>query len=226
MFLGSPISHWKQSVFWGVYALLGGIFYLYLRTFSLSLSTFNSSATFAGMVLINMSFALSGTSYFWNLGKSYLGYRKPLGVVGFGFAILHILVSTYMYSENFSTLTYFTSNPIPFIFSLHAFVILTMMVIVSNFGIPARIGGIVWRQLLRIGYIAILFIIIHATLLSAPAWKNWFTTFKPILPPLSSITVLMSWTTIFLRIALWYALRRNERQPQKENPSRSGTIID
>lgn len=218
MFLGTPISLWKQSILWGIYALVCSMAYAYMRTFTFSLSTLNSAITSSGMFLINLSFAVSGTSYFWNIGKQYLGYRKPLGVVGFGIVLFHIVISTYMYSDNFSTLSFFTANPVPFIFSLHAVAILIMMVAVSNFGVPSRVGGTVWRQLLRIGYIAILFIIIHATYLSSPAWGIWIKTFKPILPPLSLITVLISWATIFLRIGLWISLINKQSHVKSPQP--------
>jgi DMSO/TMAO reductase YedYZ heme-binding membrane subunit len=165
--------------------------------------------------MVDLSFAVSGLNYFWGIGRSKLGYRKMVGVTGFFVSLVHASIASNLFAGSFLLIVYIINNPIAGIPALLAILIMTMMVIVSNGKLPQRLGALLWRRLLRVGYVAIGFIIIHATLLSYSEWIPWFKTFKPILPPLSLLAFLFSVFTILLRIALFVALDRKKRIVQK-----------
>ncbi|MBI4130799.1 hypothetical protein HY468_05760 [Candidatus Roizmanbacteria bacterium] len=215
---------WVLSSLWGVILLLLASGYIIIQTNHIDLFLFNHAIAFAGLFLINMSHALSGMSYFWKIGASKLAWRKELGVVGFVMALLHGTISAFFLKPIYVFPDFIFDNPLPFIASSSAVLIFTMMFIVSNFGIPRKIGGILWRQLLRVGYAGILLVMIHMFILAGPAWKNWLIRFQPVLPPLSLILFVFSVFVLLLRIALWYSLRKKTVQTTSTITTQSSSI--
>ena len=204
---------WIRSTVWGLWIFAGALTYHAVRSFSINLVLINRAITFAGLSLILLSHALSGLSYFWGIGKTKLGYRKPLGVVGFVIVTIHALISTVIFSDGLTTLVFFLGNPLPFILSITVLILFSYMFIISNFGIPARLGAQRWRKLLRItGYLAITLIMGHISLLAFAEWRMWFTAFSPVLPPPSLILVVFSLATLALRFALWIAVRNKQHE--------------
>jgi DMSO/TMAO reductase YedYZ heme-binding membrane subunit len=210
----------------GVIIWIFSLLYYVLQQGFIGIYSANRALTFTGGILILLSFALSGLSYFWGIGKGKLGYRKELGVIGFGFIILHMLISDYLFANGLTNLRYFFSQPAKFLPSTLAVCIYIMMIAVSNFGVPAKIGAIAWRRLLRIGYAAIFLSIIHFSLISYQQWINWYNYFLPKnpplglfipqLPPLSLILFILSILTLLLRLALQISLMKkakNNAQP-------------
>src|SRR3989344_2896510 len=92
------IKLWIESVVLGIGLFLFGYIYLYFREHTvgpvINVTFTARSASFSGLTMINLSFALSGMSYFWELGKKYLGYRKMIGVVGFCIVLIHALINS------------------------------------------------------------------------------------------------------------------------------------
>lgn len=216
---------WIYSLLWGIVLTIVASGYIYLQSRQFNLFFINHAVAFSGLVLINMSHALSGLSYFWKIGANKLAWRKELGVVGFVLALLHATISSFFLKPIYIFPDFIFDNPLPFIASSSAVLIFTMMFIVSNFGIPRKIGGVLWRQLLRVGYVGIFFVMIHIFLQAAPAWKNWLTRFQPALPPLSLLLFIFSLFTIGLRIVLWYSLKNKNTQGKQLTPSQSSTPL-
>lgn len=161
-----------------------------------SLYLANRALADTAIILITLSFALSGIAFFWKKATKFLPYRRELGVVGFVFPFPD----------------YFLSMPLPFVFSTITVLIYTTMVIVSNFGVPAKIGGIMWRRLLRVGYIGVLFTIFHFGIQQFGSWKFWLQQPFDSPPPSSFIMLIVSIATLLLRIVLIIAL------PKKPHP--------
>ncbi|KKR72667.1 MAG: hypothetical protein UU81_C0010G0012 [Microgenomates group bacterium GW2011_GWC1_41_8] len=199
---------WIEAIWFGLALVLFSILYQYLQTRTVTIFTFEFACSFAGIILINLSFILSGLSYFWRIGIRKLGHRKQYGVVGFVLVLIHAVLSLQLYAGGILSLSLYRIAPLTYISPLIALVIFTMMVGVSNWDMPARLGAILWRKLLRVGYIAIVLFMIHVTLLRYTTWINWFETLDPLLPPQSLFLFLFSVTTLGLRIALFFALRK------------------
>ncbi|MBI4137184.1 hypothetical protein HY469_03925 [Candidatus Roizmanbacteria bacterium] len=211
------IKLWIEAVWYGVALLIVSLGYQYIQLGSISWFTVATACAFSGITLINLSFILSGLSYFWRIGIKKLGHRKQYGVVGFIFTLFHAVLSLQLYAGGIFSLYLYKLAPIIYLSPLIALLIFTFMVAISNWGMPARIGVILWRKLLRLGYIGIILFTLHLTLLRYKTWIHWFETFDPILPPQSLFLFLFSVFTVGLRIVLFFALRKKASLQKKQS---------
>lgn len=209
---------WIEALVYGLLLTVFSCIYQFIQARSFTLYTLQAAFSFSGIILINLSFILSGVSYFWHIGIKKLGHRKQYGVVGFVLVLIHALLSLQLYAGSIFSLSLFMSGPVIYISALCALIIFTMMVIVSNFGIPAKIGVLLWRQLLRVGYIGIVLFTIHLFLLRYITWIRWFNTFNPLLPPLSLFLFLFSAAAVGLRMALFIALKKRATSQKNVSP--------
>ncbi len=198
-------SLWKNTIIFSI--ILTGVVwtysYLYRGTFNVGMA--NRGLGDVAIILIGLSFILSSICYFWNFADRYIIYRKQLGVVGFVYAIIHTLVIV-LYLDPIITdfATYLEqTNFISYSLALSALFIYGGMVIISTNAMIHKIGGKLWRELLRVGYIAFVFSIVHYVLLSYPFWIRWFTERGTFLPPFGLLVSLFSILVILMRIILW-----------------------
>lgn len=201
-----PIGSWRllfnTLVFSGFIFLMGSL-YLFARRGNYDLYIANKVFATTSLVLIGLSFALSGLCYFWDFVDTKIIYRKFLGLVGFAFAIVHIITTLSFLPHKFSYPDWFIANITSVIFAILALVILIIMAAISNRFAALELGNKRWRIILRIGYLAFVFIIIHFTLLKYQGWIKWFTTREPLLPPLSLLEIIFAVAVIVLRIVLF-----------------------
>ncbi|MCR4264154.1 MAG: hypothetical protein NUV98_05565 [Candidatus Roizmanbacteria bacterium] len=212
------IKLWIEASGHGLALIVFSLLYQYVQTRTVTIFTLQFACSFAGIVLINLSFILSGLSYFWRIGIKKLGHRKQYGVVGFIFVLFHAILSLQLYAGDIFSLYLYKLAPVIYLSPLIALLIFTFMVAISNWGMPARIGALLWRKLLRIGYVGIVLFTLHLTLLRYTTWVRWFETFDPILPPQSLFLFLFSVATVGLRIALFFALRKKASLAKKQQP--------
>jgi len=215
-----PIKSWKllfnTLLFSGFIFLLGSL-YLFARRGNFDLYIANKVFATTALVLIGLSFALSGLCYFWDFVDTKIIYRKFLGLVGFVFAIVHIVVTLNFLPNKFAYPDWFIANKISVIFAVIALLILTVMAVISNRFAALELGNKRWRMILRIGYLAFIFVIIHFTLLKYQGWIKWFDTREPLLPPLSLLEIIFAVAVIILRIALFISVRRKKAASQSSS---------
>lgn len=207
----SILSFWIKSLIFGLIILGMCLGYHNLRAGSIGLRIFNQALADAGMFLIALSMAMSGLTYFWDFLDKYLNYRKYLGLIGFWFIVVHGYISAFGLPQLFKFPGYYleTNNIIPFLFALGSFITLIVMAIISDRHIMVKIGGTLWRKILRFGYIAIIFGILHFGLKKYTSWTYWFQQEATLIPPLSLIVTIFAVWVIILRIALWWDLRKS-----------------
>lgn len=222
-----PISSWKllfnTLVFSGFIFLIGSL-YLFARRGNYDLYIANKVFATTSLVLIGLSFALSGLCYFWDFVDTKIIYRKSLGLVGFAFAIIHIVVTLYFLPHKFAYPDWFVANITSVIFATLALLIFAIMAAISNRFAALELGGKRWRMILRTGYLALVFIIIHFTLLKYQGWIKWFATREPLLPPLSLLEIIFAVAVIILRIALFISIHKKTvaSQSSSVNTSQQG----
>ena len=172
------------------------------------------------MLLIGLSFALSGICYFWNFADHYIIYRKQLGVVGFGYVFLHGILSLFFLPEYQPVLFYYLEKEtiLAFLFALIAMVIYAMMIIISTKTMIQKIGGHTWRMLLRVGYIAYAFSLVHMWLNNYTFWLRYLSgQGKSPLPSFGLLTFLAGIVVIILRIAVWISTSRKKEMIQSSS---------
>ncbi len=190
---------WYDSFWFGCAIFLGTFLYLYLQVGELSLQVVNRAFAWTSIILIGLSFALSGICYFWDFADKYIVYRKHIGIVGFLAALLHGLISYLSLSSKvrdpLATLAA-GSSFYPTLFGMLALFIFAIMIVASNQFVIHELGPKKWRLVLRFGYVGFIFAIVHFVLLELDAWNEWILLF------------LFGLAVIILRIVLEFAIRK------------------
>jgi DMSO/TMAO reductase YedYZ heme-binding membrane subunit len=103
------------------------------------------------------------------------------------------------------------SNLYAFALAVVALFIFAMMTAISNQYAIHELGGVWWRRLLRVGYVAYISATLHFLIKNVPEWLAMFATPEPELPPLNFMIFLLVLGVIGLRLALWYSLWKKSR---------------
>ena len=75
-----------------VSVVIFGLFYGYLHWMAIP-NLLNKAVADTSVVLISLSMLFSSICYFWNFADTKIVYRKHLGLVGFAYAVVHLLLS-------------------------------------------------------------------------------------------------------------------------------------
>lgn len=154
------------------------------------------------LILIGLSLALSGICYFWNFAEHYFIYRKHLGLIGFALALSHGITFLLIIPRG---------NLSAFISGITALIIYAFMAAISNRFFMIKLGGSLWRQIIRVGYIAYILTIIHFSIRSFDEWSGWVANPLKSLPPMSLILLLFAIFVLGLRIAVFISSRRKTK---------------
>lgn len=195
---------WYKSSAFSIILLGILLIYIYLLNGILSLRTASTAVAGTGAIMIGLSFALSGISYYFRSISWLLAYRKYFGLIGFfyacGYSMLLLIVDPQTYFYGF-----FTNLPtFNFILGLSAMFIFTYMALISNQWAMTRIGPQLWRKELRIGYIAYALLIMRATILEKDLWIQWIQL-HATLPPPRLLVACFAISVIILRITVFIA---------------------
>ncbi|MBP7967374.1 hypothetical protein KAZ66_03805, partial [Candidatus Woesebacteria bacterium] len=153
-----PRNLWFDT---GMYSLVIFIIislYIFATQGIYDLRAFSRATANVGIILIGLSFMLSGLCYFWNFADHFIIYRKQLGVIGFIYALIHTSVVLY-HSGTAKILIPFSLTrygDIALLSAEIAIIIYIGMIIISTQTVIHEIGGLRWRQLLRWGYVALI----------------------------------------------------------------------
>ncbi len=189
--------------------------------------TTNKALADGAMILIGLSFALSGLCYFWDFIDTKIIYRKYLGLSGFAFGLAHGIMSAIFYfvwkprgyetnpifvlGHKWDFGSFLVPNQYAFFSAAIALSIFAMMAAISNQYAVHELGGVWWRRLLRVGYAAYIFATLHFTIKNIPEWRAMYASPEFELPPLNFFIFLLVCGVIGLRLALWHSLRKKAR---------------
>ncbi len=180
--------------------------YTFFQEGSYGLHAVSDSLADTAVVLIGLSMALSSICYFWDFADTKIIYRKDLGLCGFAFALAHGTMALF-FLEEFSFPTYYLSQSaiMPFTFGLLSLLIYTGMAVIANRHAIHVLGGELWRLLLRVGYLAYFYSILHFSLIMYPDWITWGEKHETFFPPPSFLLFLFAVSILLLRVALFIA---------------------
>ena len=218
-----PISGmrlWSDIIVYSLVLFIVVSSYFFIQRGSYDFGIFSQVLSNVGMLLIGLSFALSGICYFWNFADHFIIYRKQLGVVGFGYVFTHGIFSLFFLPEYRPILFYYLEKEtiVAFLFALIAIMIYIMMIVISTKTMIQKIGGHTWRMLLRVGYIAYAFSLVHMWLNSYPFWLRYLSgQGRSPLPSFGLLTFLAGILVIILRIAVWISTSRKKEMIQSSS---------
>ncbi len=188
-----------------------GVAYGVLFRGELTTAVLSEALAFAGGVLIGLSFALSGLSYYLNIFDGFLKYRKFLGLVGYYLALIYSITLLFRFPEKYNLLDSLSFLTVESILGLSAMGIFTFMAIISGTWAVKRFGK-TWRSYLRLGYVAYTLLIIRAVIVEGSMWSEWWTL-KATVPPPRLLLSCFAIAVILLRIALEISLRTKQKAP-------------
>ena len=214
-----PKRIWLNTVIFSILLFIVLCAYYLIQGHSSDLFSLNIILALTGMVLIGLSYALSGITYFWNFADSKLIYRKQLGLSGFYLVLVHATFSfvNYFFIPN-SPKPQFElghmwviagisiSNVFAFAAGVTALAILLFVALISTNYAMMALGGMRWRRYLRFGYWAYLIIVIHFGLKRYNEWAAWLSV-RVGLPPLSLLLLIFVGFVLLLRLALSVGLK-------------------
>lgn len=166
----------------------------------------NKSVADTAIILMGLSMLISSICYYWNRFDWTIIYRKYLGLVGFAFGIAHLLLSWGAFTSLFRATTWSSGAYMPALAGVVALGIFAIMAAVSNTFAASKLGGKVWRYILRTGYLAVIFVFLHVVLLKSARWVSWFTEGMKTLPSLSLLVSIFMVVVIVMRLLLWFSL--------------------
>lgn len=208
-----PIELWLHAMWFSGVVWLACVAYILLRGDGWSITSMNHAFSNAGMLLIGFSFALSGLCYFWNFMDTKIIYRRYIGLMGFYFITVHVGLSVALLRlvTDFGTYYSVPTNVLSNGFAVLAFLILLLMASISNQFAMHELGTAQWRALLRTGYLAYVFAVIHFSIKRYDEWVWWLNNREPMLPPISLVILVVAVCVLLLRIMLWLSVRRHNQ---------------
>ena len=204
-----PRNLWLDVGIYSVVVFIVLSLYLFATEGIYNLTSFSTATADVGVLFIGLSFILSGICYFWDFADHFIIYRKQLGVTGFIYSVVHAL--TILYREGMLDIlvpkTVSSIDDISLISSEIAIIMFGTMIIISTKTVVHEIGGQRWRQLLRVGYFAVLLSLIHMFIKSSEGWIYWLTgNSHRIFPSLGLLVFIFGIAVLVMRIVLWIAL--------------------
>jgi DMSO/TMAO reductase YedYZ heme-binding membrane subunit len=227
--LNPILKFWLNTFSFGGLVFLFVCYYYFFQGDDFSLQLINKATASTAIILMGASFALSSLGFYWDFLDKKVAYRKYLGLVGYFFVLWHGLNSLYFYflantglekfilHKDWIIFSFTINNRIPFILGALSLLIFTMMALISNNYATKKIGGVRWRKLLRVGYIALLFALIHFTIKNFEIWINWFKDGANTLPQMSSLLAFYILIILILRISLQISLIRKQKAQELQD---------
>ena len=190
--------------------IIFGAVYTYIN-YTTPYSTLNKSLADSAVILMGLSMLLSSVCYFWDFADTKIIYRKHLGLVGFAYAIVHLIFSFKALRVLLGS-DVFTPKGWAMLTAVVATMIFSMMAVISNKYSATKLGGHLWRQILRVGYLALAFIAVHAYLLKSHYWVKWWQAGHTTLPSMSLLVTVFIVVVVGMRLGLGYALVRAKKK--------------
>lgn len=199
---------WVKSFLVATIVFIALSVYLYLRrgyyNFYIINKVFGSTAAIlAGLTLIIGPLSRKVQSL-----TTFVTIRRQLGLLAFGFAILHIAASL-LQQNRFVFPSWYLDEWVPVLFGLLAITGWAYMSYISRNEKIKQMGADVWKKQLRLaGDFAFLAIFLHLTLMKYPGWIRYLDgqvrqtpeLANPEYPPASLFIFLFMLPIIFYRV--------------------------
>ena len=147
---------------------------------------FNKSLATASLFLIALSLFLTSIHFISRRPRRALAYRKHYGLAGFWTGAAHGLASHLFLPEKFPLPSWIARHPAEAVLGLTALALFGGMAVLSLASVKGRLGGALWRRVLRFsGYTALILAGVHAGVLKWASWMKYIKTFESVLPSLT-----------------------------------------
>ncbi len=167
----------------------------------------NKAIALAAVVFIALSYDFGPLARFWPRAfVPLLWERKYFGLLGFGLAAVHSLISLLLFSQPYYP-KFFTeagklnlTGELSMLFGVLAFSIFAMIAVTSIPAVEKSIDARRWQALQRLGYFAFFLVLLHVLVMGIEGWL------KPAgwpggLLPISMVAFIVIASTLLIRAA-------------------------
>lgn len=139
----------------------------------------NKAISFSAIVFIALSCSLGSLTRLWpKLFSSLLNQRKYFGLLGFALAVVHSIISVMIFKPEYYA-KFFTGNgqltflgELSMFFGVFAFLVFTMMAVVSVPGITSSIDRRMWIRIQKYGPLGLFLTLLHLVMMGYTSWLN------------------------------------------------------
>lgn len=143
------------------------------------LFTLNKSLALSSTVLIGLSFLLGPLAKLLpHRFSPHLPLRKSLGLIGFGGAAVHSVISLILLSPRYYAKFYATDGALnsigqfSILFGVLALAVFSAVAVASLPNMFERLGEARWRRMQRLGYVGYTLVLLHVVVMGARGWAN------------------------------------------------------
>lgn len=206
---------WKRGVYVALFAFALSLLYVIVRYHivrevpfaELPLYTGNKAVALVSVILIGISLVLGSLARFFPSLSGAIPLRKPLGLIGFGAAGIHSLMSLALLSPAYYPKFFTEGGGYSFIgesavlTGVLAFATFSVVAITSLPSVAAKMTPLGWKRAQRFGYLALVFTLVHV---ATPALQGWFNpgSYAYYLVPISLIASLFIVFVLLVRLVV------------------------
>lgn len=168
----------------------------------------NKAIALASVVFIALSYFLGPLARFWP-GRivPLLGTRKFFGLLGFGLAAIHGLLSLLLFTPanypKFFSIdgTLNLVGELSMLFGVLAFLVFAAVAVTALPGVAISLQEQRWQAVQRMGYAGLLLVLLHVAVMGYEGWSNP-SAWPGGLLPISLIAAIVIACTLLLRIVV------------------------
>lgn len=174
----------------------------------------NKAIALFSVVLIALSYLIGPLARFFpGMFSSKLPLRKPFGLLGFGIAAIHGVMSLLLFTPAYYPKFFDSSGQLnmtgelSMLFGVVAFFIFAIVALTSIPSIEKDMDEKNWLRVQRIGYLAFLFVLLHVLVMGIEGWLNP-SAWPGGLLPISLVAFIIIAFTFLLRLIVVFSRRR------------------
>lgn len=214
----NELRRWLKSVLISLLIFLIFAVYLYLRRGYFNLYIANKVFGSAAAVLAGITLLLGPLARRFTFLTSFVIIRRHLGLLAFGFAIIHIFVSL---SQQNRFPSWYLKEWFPVLAGLAAIVVWGYMVYLSRNKTIKTLGPDLWKKRLSFaGWIGFIAIFLHLTVMKYQGWIRWFNgqvkksaeLANPEFPPASLFVFFIMLVVIVYRVVNIILVKRQKER--------------
>lgn len=184
--MGNPEGTWRKTTTITAIVFLASLVYAVVRYHivrtvpldHLPLYTVNKAIAMSATIIIGLSYVLGPLARFFpKTFVPHLPLRKDLGITGFAVAAVHAVISLLLFGKAYYPRFFLNDGKLTMagefsmLFGILAFMVFASICVTSLPDMEKRLHPAQWKLAQRMGYIAYVFVLLHAAIMG---YRGWF----------------------------------------------------
>lgn len=167
----------------------------------------NKAIALSAVSFIALSYTLGSLAKFWPMRfETMLTFRKYFGLLGFGLASVHTMMSLLLFSPAYYP-KFFTEvgklslvGELSMLFGVLSFFLFTIIAIISIPSVSETMDKSQWLKMQRMGYTGCFLVLLHVAIMGIEGWTNP-TGWPGGLMPISLVATIIILTVFLLKVS-------------------------